>query len=239
MAYDPRAITAAKNNADWYQTMFETHGLRYKKLPFSFVGIDRPPPYYSNLTVLQPGHGVEIVSELTHLANSISPVLGLKDSFNELTLAENGFTTLFEASWIWREPRLAAMPDEWSVIGSPSRLRLWERSWNANGSPADRRLFPDTILERGNTFFLGLEHQGRYIAGCIGNLSDDCIGLSNVFSETPSAKRFSEAADAVGSIASDRPIVGYERGQDVDFAISAGFETVGTLRVLIANNAKF
>ncbi len=239
MAYDPRAITAAKNNADWYQTMFEAHGLRYKRLPFSFVGIDRPLPYYSNLTVLQPGHGVEIRSELTRLANSISPVLGLKDSFCELTLAENGFETLFEASWIWREPRVAAMPDKWSVVGSPSRLRLWERSWNANGSPADRPLFLDALLGREDTVFLGLEHQGRYIGGCIANLSQDCIGLSNVFSETPSAKLFSEAADAVGSIMSDHPIVGYERGQDLDFAISAGFETVGNLRVLLANDAQF
>lgn len=239
MAIDHRAMTAAKNNADWYQTMFETLGLRYKKLPYSFVGLDGPLPYYSNLTVIQPGYVGEIVSELTQLADSIGPELVLKDSFCELSLAENGFVTLFEASWIWRAPSLPTMPDGWSVIGNPSRLRLWERSWNASGSPADRRLFSDALLDRDDTVFLGLEHPDRYIAGCIANMSDDCIGLSNVFFETPSARLFSEAADAVGSIASDRPIVGYERGRDLDFAISAGFETVGILRVLRANNAQF
>lgn len=38
---------AARNNADWYGTMFDVHGLRYQRSEAAFWAIDPPPPYHS------------------------------------------------------------------------------------------------------------------------------------------------------------------------------------------------
>lgn len=239
MAVDDRAVLAAGNNADLYRAVFETHGLRFERHPFAFVGLDDPPPYYSNLTVLQPDHSKEIVAELAQLMGPTEKGLGLKDSFCELDLVGNGFETLFEASWVWRDAMASKMPEGWDVIEDAPQLALWERAWNANGSPMEGRLFPGTFLERTDTFFLGKRYEDRYVAGCIANLSEHCVGLSNLYAETPSPKLFADAAEAVGVIAQSLPIVGYESGDALEFAASAGFEAVHGLRILVSRRARF
>ena len=100
------------------------------------------------------------------------------------------------------------------------------------------RMFP-ALLARPDVFFLGEKAQGRFLAGCIANRSRDCIGLSNVFAETPSPDAFAEAADAVSALARDLPVVGYESGPMLDNAALAGFDRVGDLRVLVSGNARF
>ena len=58
-----------------------------------------------------------------------------------------------------------------------------------------------------------------------------------MFAESVSATPFSETSAAVGALAGDFPVVGYESGKDLEFAVSAGFETVGKLRILVSRNA--
>ena len=70
----------------------------FERVPYAFVGHDRPPPYYSNLTTLDPDHTYAIPQELARFALKFGGVLGLKDSFCLLELEKNGFETLFEAS---------------------------------------------------------------------------------------------------------------------------------------------
>ena len=44
----------ARNNADWYEAMFAAHGLAYERSDKAFIGLDAPPPYYSNITLQAP-----------------------------------------------------------------------------------------------------------------------------------------------------------------------------------------
>lgn len=239
MKVDPRAILAAHNNADLYAAMFASQGLIFDRLPYAFVGKDLPPPFYSNLTVLVPGHGDEIVVQLRALAQKFDDVIGLKDSFCELELAANGFETLFGASWIWREAGVQASLNGWEQIGDEAGLILWEEAWKQAGSPTQQRMFKGAMLERPEVVFLGHWVDGEIEAGCIANISEKCIGISNMFSRSPSDGLFVQAAAAVASVVPDLPIAGYESGQALKHARKAGFKTVGDLRILVSKSAKF
>ncbi len=239
MSVDERAIIAAGNNADLYEAMFSSQGLGYERLPFAFVGDDQPPPYYSNLTVLSPDRTDEIVEQIKTLAERFDGAVGVKDSFCRLDLVTNGFRTLFEASWIWREAGARPVSHGWHRIEDETDLALWEAAWKLSGSPTDRRMFNAKMLRRTDISFLGRKGPGGYEAGCIANRSEDCMGLSNVFAASPATDLFEQAADAVASIDPRLPIVGYESGTSLEQARSAGFMTVGDLRILVADAATF
>ena len=239
MDVDQRAIIAAGNNADLYAAMFDVHGLAYERPPHAFVGKDRPPPFYSNLTVLSPGHADEIVLRLRDLAQAFDGAIGLKDSFSELNLGPNGFDVLFGASWIWREAGPQAGPGAWERVETGADLVLWEAAWKLSGSPTPQRMFTDGLLERPDIALLGLRRGEGFAAGCIANISDACVGISNVFSRSPDDDVFAQAACAVASVAPHLPIAGYESGSDLKQAREAGFATVGDLRILVARAARF
>lgn len=239
MAIDPRAVVAANNNGDLYAAMFGAHDLAFERLPYAFVGRDRPPPYYSDLTVLLPDHGQDIIAQLGALSEQFGGIVGLKDSFCELELEANGFETLFDASWIWREAGRHAAAADWLRIEDEAGLLEWEAAWKRGGSPTQQRMFRAELLERPDIVFLARRDGDAIIAGCIANVSDACVGISNVFARSPSDDVFAEAAAAVASVAPHLPIAGYESGQDLEQARNAGFETVGALRILVARNARY
>ncbi len=237
MSVDERAVMAAENNADLYEAMFSSQGLAYQRLPFAFVGQDEPPPYYSNLTILSPDRADEIVEHIKTLAERFGGAVGVKDSFCRLELEPNGFRTLFEASWIWREPGVRPVSHGWHRIEDETDLALWEAAWKRSGSPTDRRMFNAKMLRRSDISFLGRKGSGGYEAGCIANRSADCIGLSNVLAA--SSDLFEQAAAAVASVDPHLPIVGYESGTSLEQARTASFTTVGDLRILVADAASF
>lgn len=239
MGVDPRAVMAANNNADLYEAVFRSQGLEYTRLPYAFVGADRPPPYYSNLTVLAPGNGDAVVARLADLARQFGGSVGLKDSFGELDLRDNGFSVLFAASWIWRPAAMPTSASAWRVLKDPADLALWEQAWKASGSPTERRMFGDAMLDLPDIRFLGFKVGDVVEAGCIANVSSGCVGLSNVFSRSMSGDAFANAVAAVAMVEPTRPIVGYESGAELKHAHAAGFQTVGDLRILVAKDASF
>jgi len=236
---DQRAIIAANNNAHLYEAMFDAHGLRHTRLPFAFLGQDAPPPSYSNLTILAPNQQDDCRAEIAKLAQVFAGRVGLKDSFCQMELAANGFTPLFKASWLWREASASADPGNWQTVETPADLLLWEQAWKSSGSPTPQCMFPPQLLCHPDVHFLGEFFDGAFQAGCIANRSADCIGISNVFAATPSAATYPRATAAVAALDPNLPIVGYESGDDLDRALTAGFETTGTLRILVAENARF
>ncbi|WP_375588139.1 hypothetical protein ABWH89_12175 [Hoeflea alexandrii] len=238
MNVDPRAIMAASNNADLYAAVFSAHGLDFARKPYGFIGQGRPPPYYSNLSVSLPGHADEVTAELRALSEKFVAGIGVKDSFCELALEGNGFEVLFGASWIWRGPGRDEVPG-WIRINRAAGLQRWEAAWKQSGSPTPHTMFPAALLERADTVFLGHVVDGAILAGCIASLSDDCVGISNVFSVSNSSEVFAQATAAVSGLAPDSPIVGYESGDDLNHARDAGFLPVGDLRILVARKARF
>lgn len=238
MAYDERAILAANNNADLYEAMFQAWALRYERRPSAFVGRDRPPPFYSNLTVLAPGARDEIISHLRGLALRFGGSVGFKDSFCEFDHRASGLSLLFQASWIWRSPS-AGPGSDWLKVGHQLELEEWEAAWKRAGSPTDHKMFRNSLLRDDRLTFLYKREAGQVVSGCIANLSDGCVGISNVFSLADEVGSFAEATAAVASMNPRLPIAGYARGPRLIAALQAGFEATGDLRILNAQDADF
>ncbi|MEX0955804.1 MAG: hypothetical protein WDZ83_11410 [Rhizobiaceae bacterium] len=196
------------------------------------------PPYYSNLTTLDPESSEAQVAAIGRLKSALGHPFSVKDGFCRLDLQALGFRELFGACWIWAEPeRIAAlshdrMPGGWRRIGDAAALEAWESAWAAGGSPAQMRVFPLAILDDPKIVVLGRAGKAGFDAGCIANLSPDVVGLSNVFSTAePAPAIFEDAACAVSAVAPDRPLVGYERAEALGAAVATGFQPVGDLRV--------
>lgn len=235
MAHDRRAITAANNNADLYEAVFTAWGLSYERRSFAFVSQDRPPPYYSHLTVLAPGSANRLVPQLRALGDRFEDAISFKDSFCEFCARDSGIELLFEASWLWRAPQAASLPKCWVTVEDAVELEKWEAAWKRAGSPTSARIFKETMLGSADTVFLGKKTADEFVSGCIANRSSECVGISNVFSVTRDEGAFEEAAAAVASTNPSLPIAGYATGPQLDAAARSGFATTGPLRVLKAD----
>jgi len=237
---DNRAVQAAANNADLYALVFETLGLRFDRYEYAFVARDQPPPFYSNLTVLTPVHTEEVLATLAQLSTRFDGKIGFKDSFCQFDVAQNGFSLLFKACWIWREAAVMQMPSGWNVVQNEADLSDWEAAWKACGSPTPVHMFRPDLLSRPDIAFLGKRDDAGYFScGAIVNASADCAGLSNVFAVEPNAQTFAEASTAASAVFPKIPLVGYETDDPSAHARACGFDTVGELRILKAENAVF
>jgi hypothetical protein len=124
------------------------------------------------------------------------------------------------------------MPVGWRRVGDAGALEAWETAWAAGGSPADSRVFSPAILDDPDIVILGRPAAAGFDAGCIANLSQGSVGLSNVFSTAgPVPAVFDQAASAVSAVAPGLPLVGYENGEELRAALAAGFQPVGPLRI--------
>lgn len=220
---DPRAPMAAANNADWYAMMADLYGCRYRRDAAALVLLDPPPAFHSWMVTLDPD---AVAAQRDIIANHPAPGFGFKDGFARIDGAALGRRLGFEASWIYRAAQRACATDGWEQITTPAALLAWENAWAAS-SPTAVRQFPNAILARSDVIIWGRRSAQGYDAGGIANRSGDCTGLSNVF-----------GADAMGPVARltqdripDLPLVGYERGADLDAALAAGFSVTGPLRV--------
>ncbi|MEM9132593.1 MAG: hypothetical protein AAF962_20940 [Actinomycetota bacterium] len=230
---DERVALAAHNNADLYEAIFTAHGIPYERSSFAFVAGGRPPPFYSDITTLSPTATDEILARVEAMVERTGGRLAVKDAFDRLDLAALGFELLFTAWWIWRPPTGDGPPPGWRPVESNDELGAWEAAWKAS-SPTDHHMFPAALLDDPAVTFWAGWRGDRIVAGCLANASGDCVGLSNVFAEGPTATLWAAAAAAAGSTVPRLPTVGYERGVDLAHAEAAGFAAVGSLRAFTA-----
>lgn len=233
MNVDSRAVMAAKNNADLYEAVFRAHQLCYKRLPHAFVAVDPPPPYYAHFTIQAVNCADDISRSYQEVSERFPGEAGMKDSFCQAHAEAKTLTELFGASWIWRQAQADVAPEGWAHVTTEADLLLWEQAWKDCGSPTDVRMFNTDFAGREDVFVLGKKVDGAFVTGCIANLSEDCVGLSNVFATGDKALAANEAVAAVAAIAPDVPMVGYESGSDLTRMLTLGFEDVGQLRVLL------
>jgi hypothetical protein len=230
------ADAAARNNASWCDALCRSHGQPGEFLPGLWLNRYPAPRYYPNVVTLI-SHGaashLERVRELRHAG--LPRGWAVKDSFHALDLGRLGFRVLFEAEWIWRPadaPRSAAdlAGVRWARIQSEPELADWEAAWCS--APGEERLFLPSLLADGAITFLAAYREGQIIAGAIAHQSDGVIGLSNVFGPEGYGPRIWAGSVAASHEAfPGRPLAGYETGHDLAAAQSAGFITIGPLRV--------
>ncbi|WP_240605124.1 hypothetical protein [Rhizobium changzhiense] len=234
-----KARICAANNADLYQAVFRAQGLPDQRTIAFWSSDVSAPPYYSNMTTLDPDATEEQLLEIGRLTDRLGRRPGIKDGFSRLDLVNKGFHLLFSASWVWAEPhRISARaPQDWARICDAAALDRWEHSWKESGSPTDAKVFTPALLSDPNVHIYGRLAGDGFDAGCIVNRSPEAVGISNIFSLTGTPQAFRDAISlATIAFSPDAPLVGYDRGAALDEMTKLGFRPVGQLRIWLSDD---
>jgi hypothetical protein len=229
---------AARNNAAWCDAVAASHHAAGRFLPDLWCCEQQLPPFFPNLvTLTADGQAVQREHIAALLERGPPLPWALKDSFARLELTAMGFDLLFEASWIFDPPGSACAdrPDssiDWHRIGSAAELAAWETAWRRDLPAGPTAIFRPALLENREIAFLAGIRAETIVAGCVLNIAAGAVGLSNLFSPADMrAVIWSACRDQARAFAPQLPIVGYESGEDLIAAQTAGFRVLGPLRV--------
>ena len=229
-----KSAICAANNADWYGAMFRAHAIDQHRDQHLWKCTKKAPAFHSNLVTLDKGNKIEINSAINEIRSSLSHPWALKDSFANLNLEMQGFKILFEASWVWRDAKdKPHFPKgDWIEIKSQVDLQKWELAWRKGQTLNSDQQFPNALLADASVTIYGKRQNQEFSAGAIANRSPDAMGISNCFSHAADpAKDYAQAVEIIHDLQPNLPLVSFERGRYLTFALQSGFKTVGDLRV--------
>ncbi len=220
---EPLAERAARNNAHWCDAVCRSLGIPTRFDEHMWLALGAPPPLYPDVVTLRPEASADdVVSAIGDRAGC-----SVKDSFAVLDLAATEFDVLFDAEWIWREPTSVGSPSQsWRVVSDAVALARWVSLHDAPTSFGPTLLADEQVR-------LVLQPEGAAVSAIAAtNVSENEVGLSNVLTASgESATTLSSLVAAMSFWFPDLPIVGYERDDDLAAARTAGFQTIGPLRV--------
>ncbi|MEC3981844.1 hypothetical protein [Amycolatopsis sp. H20-H5] len=206
----PDSTTAALDNARWCDAVCRAHGFSGTFGPRVWTSSRRTPRFYPDAVTLDPAATPgEVLAGV-----DAGPGCSVKDSFASLDLALDGFEVLFEAHWI-RRPAPTTTSSSWTRVLDQVNLR-------ALGFD-----FPSVLFDDESVFVLGDKHG----SGAIATPGESVVGLSNLVTRGDPDRAWGDAVAAFSAWFPGLPIVGYERGTELETAVRQGFEAVGPLRV--------
>jgi len=211
-------LAAVLNNARWCDAVCQAHGHPGRMLPHIWVNAAVVPRFYPNAVTLAVGEAAleEQWTTIEILQKSNLPGRwSVKDSFGTLDLSRRGFDLLFDATWI-----RSVMPAE-----GPSSDIVWTREEkSAEGWPVDD---PDFAMFKGRRGF-------KVVAGFMLYRAEEVVGVSNVVAEAADAPAVWRSLARLAAQTFPRlPLVGYESGDELEAAVTSGFEAGDTLRVWV------
>ena len=213
---DPRLRCAVDASLGWYDDLCALHGVGSALADGVWSALAPPPPLHSAAFTVEPGVSAEHVLERV----ADGPRGAVKDSFATVDLGAAGWDLLFAASWVHRPPA-PARAGGWSAVTDEQGLA----AWTAGHGTADV-LLPG-LLRSAHFRVLGRLDGDGVTAGAVARLGSGVVELSDVHGEVD----WDELAAAVAAVFPDRPLVGYERDDDLAAAVAGGFSPVGDLRV--------
>lgn len=220
---DARLRAAVDASLGWYEDVCALHGTATVLRDGLWSAVGPPPPLHSGVVVVEPGVTAEQVLERRRATDG-----GVKDSFASVDLGAHGLELLFAASWISRPaPPERPPPRGWTVVRTPEHLA----AWTAAHDTADV-LLPG-LLRSAHLVVLEQQVDGVAVAGAVARLGSGTVDVSNVHAAPGHAVDWDELAAVVGHLFPGRPLVGYERGEDLDAALAGGFAVTGDLRVWV------
>jgi hypothetical protein len=226
-------IAAARNNAEWCDTVCRTHGIVGAFHPGFWASARRTPRHHPDAVTLDAAASSE---HLLEAIDTTSPGCSVKDSFATLDLSPQGFRILLEAEWIQRaagQPIPAAgTATRWRRLPQAGALAGWEAAWSGDGVATG--LFQPALLEHDPVSVLGGYVEDRLVAGAILKRSQAAVGVSNLFTTAGDlGDAWQGCLAAIGGAYPGLPVVGYESGEALLAAQEQGFTVIGHLRVWI------
>jgi hypothetical protein len=223
---DPRLRSAVDASIGWYEDICTLHGVGSILVDGVWSALDTPPPLHSDAVVVEPA----VTADQVLVRLNGREHCGVKDSFTTMDLAGEGMDLLFSATWIHRrsgQREERAAPTGWSAVTDASGLA----EWTGQHDTGDVLLPP--LLRRGHFRILARRVDGRIVTGAIARLGSGVVDVSNVHAVPGQSVDWAELADVVGASFPGRPMVGYERGDELAAALDGGFVPVGELRVWV------
>ena len=217
-------LWAAENNALWCDVVCRTHGIPTAIDSGLWAAKRRSPELYPDAVTLRPGLAAEDV--LRDVDGG--PGSSVKDSFADLDLAPVGFRELFRAQWIFREPAGSGSggPLDWTVVETAEAFDEWTDAAGLAG------ILRSELLHDPSVRVLAAYGRDGLRAGAVANRTGSVVGVSNVFvTSVPEDDAWASLAAALAVLFPSLPLVGYERGQDLEAAVASGFSELGPLRV--------
>jgi hypothetical protein len=223
---DPRLRAAVDANLGWYETLSAAHGLRFELRDGLWIALGRPPRLHSDVMTVEPDATPASVDD----ALAGRDGWGFKDSFATIEPSGPGVRLLFGATWLHRAPpgEPATTTGQWTRLRTDAELAAW------NGHAGTEGVVLPSLLERSGFAVLERRTEHGVTAGAIARLGAGVVELSNVHGVDGAPIDWDELAVEVAALFPGRPQVGYESGQDLDWAVAAGFEPVGELRIWVA-----
>lgn len=231
--------SAAHNNAVWCDAVCSTHSGPGQFAPAYWLTRHGAPEYYPDLVTLTGAQ--DTVQQLDALGTMMRArpgrSLSVKDSFGCLDIGALGFVPLFDAEWLLAsklDPPLsrAAESAHWLAIECDAGLTHWEQAWRSGMGGNEPRTFRPKLLARPDIRFVYGLVDGRPVGGGVLNVTDNVIGLSNVFASAIATEAVLHGLASVAwAWCPGRPLVCYERGAELAAARHVGFNAIGQLRI--------
>lgn len=201
-------IKAVRNNVHWCDFVVRKKENSTLFTSLSWHTTQPVPENYPNLITLKSNLTDEEKGSINKTIDSIPlEKFSIKDSFSELDIEKSDFIILFTASWI-----------AFTEKGSQTRTNL--ENWQH-----------EEEVDADVNYVVKLD-KGKPISGFITNIFDETIGVTNVFYDSKNKDFWNECVGYIRKNISDLPIVGYEKGQELELAVKSGFKNLGELRVL-------
>ena len=173
-------------------------------------------------------------------------VIGIKDSFSTLDLTLSGFSVLFEARWIWRDPEptqkaIAQRAFRWTNIDSASGLERWEKEWHpdrASGAPT-QSIYGSPLLRSPEVTFVAAYAGAALMGGAALTATEGTVGVACTFFRGANPQHMrQELISYITETHPGCPVLGYECGDELEAMKELGFRDVGPLRVWLGNAAR-
>ncbi|NEK34660.1 hypothetical protein [Rhizobium leguminosarum] len=219
---------AVEDNIAWCSRICSAHGSNETRSSRAWANLAISPPFYPNIITREKGAQNEVV-ELAHKVREAnhSRKWGIKDSFGDLTLTEQGFERILAGHW-YGGTVSSSESLCWKTVASPAELHLWERAW---GSPDDT-IFPSTLFEDHRITFWFKGELSAIESGFITYDTGFSLGLSNWFSLKSQSFAQMGVLQAAGPASQGLPVVCWSSddisGEDM------GLAKLGPLQVWIS-----
>jgi hypothetical protein len=232
---------AIDNNVSWCAAIAASHGNASETRDDAWLCRGEMPPFYPNL--ITRCRQCDITPLLDEIPAHVISGLGVKDSFATLDLSSMQFALAVEAHWYHRPSQLpvdSTVPDCCEVscteVTGAAELSQWEHAWAADAQ-LPQRLFKADLLDDRTIHYIyaaTANAAGAAIpvitAGAVLNVTDDVVGLSNLFgSKTGKIACVQFALKRYP----DKHFVGYGSTDELELVCNVGFRALAPLRVWI------